>query len=527
MSSSERAEGELEVDSWGEEVPRASTLDVNARGATDARTDAAESTSDVTDSNALLEAAPTKPKRKPRAGDEFELTIESFDARGRGRAIDGDMRFEVRQGTVGARVRARVLRRHGSNVEAIALETLTRSPHAAEPICEHFRACGGCSFQDLSYDAQLAGLRALVVHAYRSRGLLGADDSIVAEVVGAPSTSRYRNKMEFTFSNRRWIAPSEPVNAPSGFALGQHASQLFSKVVDVRACPIQATIADAILASVRTLALERALTPWDLKTHTGLLRHLVLRVSGTTGEVLVNLVTSSDSPEIVVPFAREIVARHPEITTFVQNVNTRPASTAIGERENVLFGPGTIRERLCGVTFDISANSFFQTNSAQAERLFEIVREEAGLTGDEILYDLYCGTGTIALVLARHAREVVGFEIVPSAVADARANALRNGITNARFVEGDALAGLSFDGLPAPDVCVVDPPRAGLHPKLVPRLAALGQRRIVYVSCNPNTAANDVALLATLGWRVRSIRPIDLFPHTPHIESVLRLEKDA
>jgi 23S rRNA (uracil1939-C5)-methyltransferase len=471
--------------------------------------------------------SPSLPARKPRAGDEFELSIESFDARGRGRATLGDMRFEVRQGTVGARVRARVLRRHGSNVEAIALETLQPSPHAVEPICAHFRACGGCSFQDLAYGEQLAGLRALVVNAYRSRGLLGTDESIVAPVIGAPSTSRYRNKMEFTFSNRRWIAPSEPPNAPSGFALGLHASQLFSKVIDVRACPIQAPVADAILASVRELAIERAITPWDLKTHTGLLRHLVLRVAGTTGEVLVNLVTSSDSLEIVEPFARAIVARHPEITTFVQNINTRPASTAMGERENVLFGPGFIRERLCGVTFDISANSFFQTNSAQAERLFEIVREEAGLTGHEVLYDLYCGTGTIALVLARHAREVIGFEIVPSAVADARANALRNGITNARFVEGDALAGLAFDGLPAPDVCIVDPPRAGLHPKLLPRLAALGQRRIVYVSCNPNTAANDVALLATLGWRVRSIRPIDLFPHTPHIESVLRLEKEA
>jgi 23S rRNA (uracil1939-C5)-methyltransferase len=189
----------------------------------------------------------------------------------------------------------------------------------------------------------------------------------------------------------------------------------------------------------------------------------------------------------------------------------------------VLFGPGTIRERILGLDLLVSAGSFFQTNSVQAERLFEIVREEAALTGNEIVYDLYCGTGTIALVLAKAAREVIGFEIVPSAVADARANAVRNNIENARFVEGDALDGLAHPDLPAPDVCVVDPPRAGLHKKLLARLAVLGARRIVYVSCHPGSAANDVAELEGLGWRAERVRPIDLVPHTPHIECVVTL----
>jgi 23S rRNA (uracil1939-C5)-methyltransferase len=419
-------------------------------------------------------------------------------------------------------VRALVLKRRKSNVQAVVLETLDAVPLAVAAPCAHFGSCGGCSLQSLDYAAQLDGLRAIVSAAFRAHGLAHAP---IDAVLPAPSAVRYRNKMEFSFSTRRWIAPDEPRDAPNGFALGLHAVGLHTKVVDIRSCAIQAESADAILATVRALVVERSIPAWDPRLHTGLLRHLVVRVAGTTGEVLVNLVTSTGAPDVIEPLAREIVARHPEIATFVQNVNSRPADTAIGDpgRERVLFGPGTIRERILGLDLHVSAGSFFQTNSAQAERLFEIVREEAALTGSETVYDLYCGTGTIALVLAEAAREVIGFEIVPSAVADARANAARNGIENARFVEGDALDGLAHPDLPAPEVCVVDPPRAGLHKKLLARLAVLGARRIVYVSCHPGSAANDVAELERLGWRVARVRPIDLVPHTPHIECVITL----
>lgn len=520
-----------------------------------------------------MSAGEIAPPRKPRQGDELSVRVDAIDARGRAVGRVDAYRVTLAHALPGALVRAKVLRRRRDQIDAIALETLEASPLAVEARCAHFGACGGCSFQDLAYEAQLATLHALVDGALRSKGLLadaanaspehvrslvdgesptrdspanvegvspaqelhelvdgdsrGPDRSVVVEpVVPAPSVWRYRNKMEFTFGNRRWIDPREPADAPNGFALGMHAKNLFSKVVDVRSCAIQAEEADAILASVRALALEMQLEPWDVRSHTGLVRHLVMRVSGTNGDVLVTLVTSRDAPEVVETFAQRLRALHPRITTFVHAVNSRAGATAIGESERIVFGPGFLRETLLGVEFRVSSRSFFQTNTKQAERLFEIVREECQLTGRERVWDLYCGTGTLTLVLASQAHVIEGFELVPEAIEDARANALANGITNATFEVGDVLDLARTAGMrPAPDVVVVDPPRAGLHPKVAPALADLRARRIVYVSCNPAAAANDVAVLVQRGYRLARVRPIDLFPHTPHVETVLRLER--
>ncbi len=461
-------------------------------------------------------------ERKPRRGDLFELTLERFDERGDALGRAGEYAIELARAIPGERVRAEVRWRRRNRLGARVAERLEPSPHAVEPRCAHFGSCGGCSFQSLAYAAQLEGLHGLVERAFRAQGF-GAELEITP-VEGARELYGYRNRMEFTFSNRRWIARDEPPGAEAGFALGLHAPGLHSKVIDVAACPIQPAAVDRILATLRSAARARGLEPWDQRTHTGLLRHALLRSSRASGEILVDLVTSRDAPGEVEPYAQAVLALHPEITTFVQNVNTRHGQTAQGERERVLHGPGFIVERLLGLSFAVSANSFFQTNSAQAERLFGLVRELAGTRGDERVFDLYCGTGTIALVLAAQAREVVGFELAPSAVADARANAARNSIGNARFVEGDVLAALGREP-GEPDVCVVDPPRAGLHPRLLPVLGALAPRRIVYVSCNPVSGARDARALAGFGYRVRQVRPIDLFPHTPHVESVFALER--
>lgn len=463
--------------------------------------------------------------RKPRAGDEYTLTITAFDARGHGRARSDPYRFQVQRAAVGSTVRARVLRRRRDDVEAVAYEVVDAGSHAATPRCAHFRACGGCSFQDLAYEEQLAGKKRLVESALRSRSLLG-DGVVVEDVVAAPEVWRYRNKMEFTYSNRRWIAPDEPVGVDASFALGMHALGLYSKVVDVRACPIQSEIADRIVTAAREIALEGGIPAWDVKLHAGLLRHVVVRRAQRTGEVLVNIVTSAEAREVVEPYALEIARRVAGITTIVQTVNARAATTAIGDSERTLLGPGTITEELCGLRFAISAGSFFQTNTLAAERMFAAVREEAALGKEGVAWDLYCGTGTIALVLAREARAVVGFELVASAVRDARANAERNGIANVRFVEGDVLTAMSATSeLPAPDVLVLDPPRGGLHPRVVPSLAGVPAKRVVYVSCNPAAAAVDLAAFAAIGWRVARVRPFDQFPHTPHVETVITLER--
>lgn len=471
----------------------------------------------------MLEGSTSVQARKPRRDDLIDVRVTSFDARGRAAGESDGYRVRLRRGIPGATVRARVLRRRRDQIDALPLETITASPQAVQAICAHAGICGGCSFQDLAYDAQLAGKHRLVVEAFAAAP--SSLDIRIDPVLPAPEAFGYRNKMEFSFGSRRYVEHGEPQNAPAGFALGLHARDLFSKVIDIRACPIQASVADGILASAREIALELDLTPWDVREHRGLLRHLVVRVARATGQVLVALVTSEDAREPVDAFAERFLARHREITTLVHGVNTRHADTAIAESERVVFGPGFILERLGGLEFAISAGSFFQTNTLAAELLIALVREEASLAGEEVVWDLYCGTGTLALSLARSAREVVGFEIAPSSIADARRNAERNGITNARFVEGDVLAGLERAVDARPDVVLLDPPRSGLHPKLVPRLAALSPRRIVYVSCNPKAAANDIARLAAAGYEPGRVRPLDLFPHTPHVECVIGLAR--
>ncbi len=464
--------------------------------------------------------------QKPRRGDVLELDIGPLDVKGRGTSASAGHTLVLRHALPGSRVRAEVVKRKGGTSEARVLEVLTPSPDALPARCDHFGTCGGCAFQTLDYARQLEELGRLVSEALA--GDIARDEPRVDAVVGCEDPWHYRNKMDFTFGSRRWVLPDEDEDADANFGLGLHVPGMHQKVLDIHSCAIQFKEADAILTSVRRLALEQNLTPWDLRSHTGLLRHLVLRKGVNTGDIMVDLVTSEDAHEEVQPYVQALLAAHPEITTLVQNVNTRAATIAVGEWEHVLHGEGVIRERLADLTFTISAGSFFQTNTAQAEKLFEIVREEAACTTDDIVYDLYCGAGAIGLSLARDAREVWGFESVESAVLDARRNATENGIDNTHFVLGDVLHETSVEALaerPAPAVCIVDPPRAGLHPKIVPALVRIGAQRIVYVSCNVQATARDLPFLAMGGYRVTRVRPVDLFPHTPHVECVMTLEK--
>ena len=468
---------------------------------------------------------PSRTLAKPRRGDLLDVQIERVDSRGRpcgqARHPTGDYAVALRRGVVGSRVRVRVARRRGERVEASVVEVLEPGPHAVAPRCRHFGTCGGCSFQDVAYPAQLAFKRAMVQEALAARGLAVEVDACVGPAV----PWGYRNKMEFTFG-RRWVDAGEPENAPADFALGLHPEGQYRKVFDLAECPIQSDAMTAVVHTARRLALERGLEAWDLRSHTGLLRHLVLRQSSATGELMVVLVTSAEDPERVRPYAAELVAAHPGITTLVQAINARHGQTAVGERELVLHGPGQITERVGGLDLGLSARSFFQTNSAGAETLLAIVREEAACRASDVVLDLFCGTGLFALALARDSREVHGWELAPEAVADARANAERNGIASARFTAGDVARLLAAAGSePRPDVVVVDPPRAGLHPSVPRALAEIRPRRLVYVSCNPRAAAADLAFLAGAGFALARARPIDLFPHTPHVECVFTLER--
>jgi len=462
--------------------------------------------------------------RKPRRGDDVVVRVDGFDARGAATGTASDYRVRLRRGLKGELVRARVIRRRRSRIDAVAVERLEESPHAVRPRCAHFGSCGGCAFQDLDYAAQLEGKRTLVESAFAARPALAG--IAIEPVLPAPDPFGYRNKMEFSFGAQRWIESREPRDAPLGPALGLHARAVYSKVVDVASCPIQSPAADAVLAATRELAIADGLSFWDARGKRGLLRHLVLRVARGTGEILVGIVTSEDARLAVDRLAGNLVARDLGVTTIVHGVNARPADTASADEVRIVHGSGRIRERLGDLVFSLSLASFFQTNSRGAERLVELVREEAALDGNETVFDLYCGTGALGLSLARSAREVVGFEITPAAILDARENAAENGIANARFVPGDVLASLA-DVPERPDLVLLDPPRPGLHPRMIPALLALAPARIVHVSCNPAALARDLDALVAGGYRAGSVRPIDLFPHTPHVECVVRLDRDG
>ena len=466
--------------------------------------------------------------RKPRRGDEFELELDRLDPKGTVVGMSGKFQVAVRHTVPGSTVRAQVIRRAKDRIEARALEVLSPSPDAVEPRCPHAGTCGGCAFQGYDYARQLEEQRRWVAEALTQSEVLV--DVEVEPVLAMDDPWHYRNKMDFTFANRRWVEADEGENVDQSFALGLHVAGQHRKVLDVQSCSIAFEAATPILNSARKLAREMDLDPWDLQAQVGLLRHLVLRHGVRTNEILVDLVVTQDDAARLDPFAQALLAAHPEITTMVIGVTEGTAKSSIHSSERVVHGAGVIHEELAGLKFTLSASSFFQTNTVQAERLIERVRDAVDLQDGEVLYDLYCGTGTLGLALARPGTRLLGFEVVPSAVEDARKNAAANGVQNATFVEGDvrvALADVDAGDRPRPDVIVVDPPRAGLHPAVIPPLVALNARRIVYVSCNVASAARDLRSMCVGGYRLTRVQPVDLFPHTAHLECVFTLDRIA
>lgn len=467
--------------------------------------------------------------RKPARGDLLELTLSEIDERGRTLGRFEEYSVAVRDGVLGARVRAHVLKRRRNGIEAVVAAELAPSPARVAARCAHVASCGGCSFQELDYAVQLAAKERLLARILAPLAPAG-----IEPVLACASPWNYRNKMDFTFGSARWIEPGEPPAAPNGFALGLHARGHFHKVLDVRACEIAFPEASAILASVRALAREHALPPWDVRTHAGLLRHLVLRKSWANGAILADLVTTEEAGARIEPLAAQLLERHTELTTLVQHVNRGVALVASGAFARTFRGSGSIEERVDGLAFGISAHTFFQTNTPQAEQLVRLVRALAVPRAGETVFDLYCGCGLFALALAREhgAERVIGFELSSASVEDARANAERNDLSGVRFVAGDLAVTLTPESLalrqlPRPAVCIVDPPRAGLHARVLESLRLLEPRRIVYVSCNPRSAVQDLSFLGAAGWRLDAVQPVDLFPHTPHLECVFRLERRA
>ena len=489
--------------------------------------------------------APPAPSSLKR-GREVVLTLDTFADRGKSLVRlggDSEAAGERRGGFVvfvagavpGDRVRARVIKRKKGFAEARLLEILEPSPLRTTPRCEYADSCGGCKWQHVEYPAQLAMKGEQAVDALRRVGLdlteadlrapLGADHE-----EGSGGIYFYRNKMEFSFSAQRWLTDWEIATGEAhdkDFALGLHVPGRFDKVLDLKACYLQSEWSARLVNGVRALAKEKGWKPWHAREHEGFLRILAVRQAAHTEDRMVNLVTSAYVPERMEAFADFLRAEFPEVTTLVNTINSGVAQTAFGEAVHTVFGPGTIRDKIGPHTFEIASNAFFQTNTVQAERLYEVAREFANLQPDDVVYDLYCGAGTISLFVADAVERVVGVELVEEAVENARASAEANGVDNCTFVAGDMLALFKPDFIEEhgrPDVLILDPPRAGLHPKVVGQIAALRPERIVYVSCNPQTQARDLAMLSeAAAYTIEAVQPVDLFPHTHHVESVVGL----
>jgi 23S rRNA (uracil1939-C5)-methyltransferase len=441
---------------------------------------------------------------------ELELDVESLAYGGNGVARHDGFVVFVRRGLPGDRVRARVTKVKRGFAEALATEVLTASPKRVVAPCEHYPACGGCRFQDLDYAVQVEAKESQVREALRRIG--GLDEPPLEPIVPAEDVFHYRNKMEYSF-------------AP-GPVLGLHRAGRWDEVLDIEQCWLTSDTGNAIRNAVRDWAREEGLEGYDQAEQTGYLRHLMLREGRNTGQALVQLVTAKGE-KFDRDYLVETLRRFPEVRSILWSVN-EGQSELTNLPVEVLWGEDAIEEELLGLRFRVRANSFLQTNTRMAERLYELARDYAGLTGSETVWDLYCGIGTLGLVLAPNALTVWGVEIVEEAVACAIENAELNNVTNAAFFAGNV--GASVDELEerggAPDVIVVDPPRAGLAGKALRRLGRIEAPRIVYVSCNPTTLASDVRYLAEgHGYRLVRARPIDMFPHTPHVETVALLER--
>ena len=442
-----------------------------------------------------------------RRDDELDLRIDSLAYGGNGVArLNGFVVF-VRRGLPGDLVRARVTMVKKNHAEAIAIEVLEPGTERVAAPCVHFGECGGCRFQDLAYEAQLAAKAAKVADALERIG--GLSGFLLEPALAAESAFHYRNKMEYSFAQTQ-----------DGAALGLHKAGRWDELLDIERCWLTTDLGNAIREAVDAWARSLGLQAYDQGTREGYLRHLVVREGRNTGQALVLLVTAPGG----LPGREALVSalrRFPEVRSIQWAVNDRPAEVTNLPSE-VLWGEEAIEEQILGLRFRLRPHAFLQTNTAMCELLYRLAIEYAGLSGNETVYDLYCGIGTIGLALAGEALTVWGIEVSQESVACAIENAGLNGIVNAAFFAGevaDAVEDLRARAGP-PDVVVVDPPRAGLSGKALRRIARLEAPRLVYVSCNPTTLAGNAKELVTeWGYRLERARPVDMFPHTPHIET--------
>ena len=470
-------------------------------------------------------ARKSKHKHLPIEG--IQITAYAAEGKSIGHLEDGRVVF-VEGAVPGDTATLRLQKNKKSFAEGKAIAITSPSPDRVTPFCPHFGICGGCKWQMLPYELQATYKQQQVTDQLTR--ISGIPLPPVQSIIGAEATRYYRNKLEFTFSATRYFTAAEIAAAGDDDlapqpALGFHAPGLFDKVVAIHTCYLQAEPTNILLNILRTYTEAHGLSYYHVREQKGWLRNVIIRVA-RSGEVMINIIFQHDQPEARIALLDHVLREVPGITTLLYTINGKVNDTIYDLPVHTHFGPGFIREKLESFQFKISPKSFFQTNTAQAERLYQVTRSFAGLTGNEVVYDLYCGTGSIGIFCSGGAKKVIGIETVADAVADAEVNAALNGLKHCRFFAGDVIDICTeefFAEHGRPDVIITDPPRAGMHAKLIDTLLRIRAPRVVYVSCNPGTQARDLALLHE-AYDVKALQPVDMFPHTHHIENVALLE---
>jgi 23S rRNA (uracil1939-C5)-methyltransferase len=458
-----------------------------------------------------------------KRGDTAEVEIEKVVYGGRGLAHMNGMALFIEGAVPGDRLIARVVKAKKNYAEATIQELLEPSPHRIIAPCPYSSFCGGCRWQCIAYEQQLTYKQGFVAESLAH--IAGITGLKMNEVLPSPRIFGYRNKMEFSFSDNRWLLPLEGAgdSGNASFALGLHVPGTFDKVIDIEGCLLQEERGNEILREVKGYARQSGMPAYGLKSHQGFWRYLVLRHSHHFHEWMVDIITSEERQEPAQGLASMLHDRFSQIISMVNAVNTRKGATAVGEWENTLIGDGYMREKIGPYSLRVSTHSFLQTNQYLSGALYQVVQGFASLTGKETVVDLYCGIGIVSMFLAPGASRIIGFDNSESAIADAVRNCELNGIDNCTFSCGEA-EHLPYGQISKPDVIITDPPRTGMHKKVIQHILHLLPNRIVYISCNPTTMARDIALLGE-SYELKVVQPIDLFPNTYHIEAVALLER--
>jgi 23S rRNA (uracil1939-C5)-methyltransferase len=456
---------------------------------------------------------------------ELKITDLGFEGKAIGRTIDDFVVF-VENAVPGDIINARIKKVKKNFAEAKCEEILFKSVNRTQPKCEYFGTCNGCKMQNISYSQQLEIKRQSVINAFERIG--GFKNINVSPVLGSENIYYYRNKLEFSFSNNKWLT-NDDINKnyeDKMFALGFHIPNFIDKVLDINNCSLQSELSNKILNLTRKFFKEKRESIYSTKTQTGFLRYLVIRQSSSTNEILVNLITSDEKKELIADFGNILRENIPEVTTFINTISAKKAQVAIGDYSYTIFGIGCIDEKIGNYKFKILPETFFQTNSLQAKNLFDKIIELGEFNSNDNILDLYCGCGAISLYISEYIHKILGVELNEQSINSARENTGINEVMNCEFILYDVkdyLKELTKNIKKEFNTIILDPPRNGIHPKAVEYLLEYEAPKIIYVSCNPTTQARDVQLLGKK-YQITKLQPVDMFPHTFHIENICRLD---